>query len=111
MPLTTEKLTCDGRRCPKCGKCRDHSACAGARRGAATGALSIGALACVSVFLVSILGPIGATGILIAMGGATLSTIGGAVIGAGAGAACGSVGAESCEAGLCKCRRKDRKML
>ncbi|CAF1158756.1 unnamed protein product [Adineta ricciae] len=111
MPLTTETLSCDGRRCQKCGKCRDHGACVGARRGAAAGALSVGALAGVSVFLLSVLGPIGVTGVLAAIGGAALCTAGGTVIGAGAGAACGSIGAELCGTGLCKCRRKRPKVL
>ncbi|CAF1370142.1 unnamed protein product [Rotaria sordida] len=99
MPFPTKTLECDGRRCRKCGKCRDHGVRAGAREGAAAGVLSVGALAGVSVFLVAILGPFGVTGILIAMGGATLSTIGGATVGAGAGAAFGSVGAKFCGAG------------
>jgi hypothetical protein len=111
MPLLTKMLECGGRCCQKCGKCRDHGARAGAHQGAAAGALSIGALAGVSVLLVVIFGPIGATGLIVAMGGAALSTVGGAVVGAGAGAACGSVGAESCEAGVCKGHGKHRKIL
>ena len=111
MQIATEILSCDGRRCPKCGKCRDHGARVGARKGAAAGALSVGALACVSILLVSVLGPIGVTGVLIAIGGAALSTVSGTVIGAGAGAACGCIGAESCDAGLCKCHRKHQKVL
>ncbi|CAF1363031.1 unnamed protein product, partial [Rotaria sordida] len=43
--------------------------------------------------------PFGVTGLLIAMGGAALSTIGGATVGAGVGAAFGSIGAEFCGAG------------
>ncbi|CAF1083042.1 unnamed protein product [Rotaria sp. Silwood1] len=110
MSLPTKTLECDGRQCHKCGKCRDHGARAGARKGAAAGVLSIGAFAGVSVFLVAIFGPLGATGLILAVGGAALSTAGGAVVGAGAGAICGSVGAKLCEAGVCKCRDKHQKM-
>ncbi len=111
MPLLTKMLECGGRCCHKCGKCRDHGARAGARQGAAAGALGIGAIASVSVLLVVIFGPIGATGLIVAMGGAALSTVGGAVVGAGAGAACGSVGAESCETEVCKGHGKHRRVL
>ncbi|CAF4226488.1 unnamed protein product, partial [Rotaria sordida] len=83
---------------------------AGARGGAAAGALSVGALAGVSVFLVAILGPFGVTGLLIAMGGAAFSTIGGATVGAGAGAAFGSIGAEFCGVGVCKCSKRQRML-
>lgn len=110
MPLPTNTLKCDGRRCHKCGKCRDHGARSGARIGAVAGALGTGTLAAVSVLLVAILGPLGATGLIVVMGGAALSSVGGTVVGAGAGAAFGSVGAEFCEAGACKCRGKHQKM-
>ncbi|CAF1210560.1 unnamed protein product [Rotaria sordida] len=106
MPLPTKTLECDGRRCRKCGKCRDHGMRAGACKGSAVGALSVGALAGVSVFLVAILGPLSAAGFLVAMGGAALSTAGGAAVGAGAGAGFGSIGAQFCGVGVCKCRGK-----
>ncbi len=106
MPSPTKTLGCDGRRCHKCGKCRDHGARAGARMGAAAGALSTGALAGVSVLLVATLGPFSPIGLIVVMSGAVLSTAGGAAVGAGAGAAFGSVGAGFCEAGVCKCRGK-----
>jgi hypothetical protein len=106
MPLPTRMLECGGRRCHKCGKCRDHGARAGAREGAAAGVLSTGVVAGIFVFLVAILGP---AGLIVAVGGAALITVGGAVVGAGAGAAFGSVGAEYCEAGICKCRGKHQR--
>ncbi|CAF1260684.1 unnamed protein product [Adineta steineri] len=106
MSLTIKTVKCDGRHCRKCGKCREHGARAGARDGASAGVLSIGALAGVSVFLVAVLGPMGAVGIMIAIGGAALSTAGGAAVGAGIGATLGSVGGKFCEGGICKCRRK-----
>ncbi|CAF4401535.1 unnamed protein product [Rotaria sp. Silwood2] len=111
MSLPTKTLECDCRRCHKCGKCRDHGARVGARKGAAAGVLSIGAFAGVSVLLVAFLGPFGATGLIVAVGCAALSTVGGAAVGAGAGALFGSVGAKFCEAGICKCRGKRKRIL
>ena len=114
MPLSTKILECGGHSCPKCGKCRDHGARAGAREGAAAGAMSVGALAGVSIFLLGLFGPIGGAGLLIAVGGAVLGSAGaapfGAAVGAGMGAALGAVGGGSCEAGICKCHGKHRRM-
>ena len=111
MVLSGEKLECGGRPCPRCGKCRDHGARAGAREGAVAGALGIGALAGVSVFLLVIFGP---ASLAIAVVGAALGTIGGAplgaAVGAGAGAAFGAAGGTSCRAGICKghCKKRSK---